>query len=278
MMWGKRSAIPAAAFVLGSCAVHSGRNVTPPPLTEVTTSPLATVAAPPSPPAVSLSGASETCVTQPVEFTITVQNPPADNGITLYVNGKELLSDRLMNGGYKFAFTGAQAPGTYEVKAVSGGVSAATSVQVKPCLPTCGITLSPLPAKAGKPFNVDVSGSLVAAGVRGGIKSAKVEVVDSRGVVVGTYDLAAPSLVKNALVIEKSGIHTIRAVVVDEAGQTSASTCSAQVDVRGVTRTLTSTSSESTAPAAKAASHSPLAAFGRGNLLWSPPPPRSNVG
>ena len=124
-------------------------------------------------------------------------------------------------------------PGTYEVKAVSGGVSGTTSVQVKPCVPTCGITASPLPAKAGKPFTVDVSGSRVAAGVKGGVKSAKVEVVDAKGAVVDTYDLAAASFVNNAVVIKKGGIHTLRAVVVDEVGQTSTNACTAQVDVKG---------------------------------------------
>ena len=124
-------------------------------------------------------------------------------------------------------------PGTYEVKAVSGGVSGTTTVQVKPCLPTCGITASPLPAKAGKPFTVDVSGSRVAAGVKGGVKTAKVEVVDPKGAVVGTYDLAAPNFVNNAVVIKKGGIHTLRAVVTDEAGQVSTNACTAQVDVKG---------------------------------------------
>ena len=112
-------------------------------------------------------------------------------------------------------------------------MSGTTSVQVKACVPTCGITASPLPAKAGKPFTVDVSGSRVAAGVKGGVKTAKVEVVDPKGVVVGTYDIAAPNFVNNAVVIKKGGIHTVRAVVVDEAGQTSTNACTAQVDVKG---------------------------------------------
>ena len=185
------------------------------------------------PPVVSVAGASETCVTQPVEYAITVKNPPSDNNVKLYVNGKELVSDKLTNGAFKFTFTGAPTPGTYEVKAVSGGVSGTTSVQVKACQPTCGITASPLPAKAGKPFTVDVSGSRVAAGVKGGVKTAKVEIVDPKGVVVGTYDIAAPNFVNNAVVIKKGGIHTVRAVVVDEAGQTSTNACTAQVDVKG---------------------------------------------
>jgi hypothetical protein len=188
---------------------------------------------PPPPPVVSVSGASEVCVSQPVEYSITVQNPPADNDVSLLVNGKELVSDKLTNGQFRFTFTGAPTPGTYEVKAISGGVTGTTSVVVKPCVPTCGIVASPLPAHAGKPFTVDVSGSHVAAGVKGGVKTAKVEVVDPKGVVVGTYDLTAPNLVNNAVVIKKAGIHTLRAVVVDEYDQSSTNECTAQVDVKG---------------------------------------------
>jgi len=162
-----------------------------------------------------------------------VANPPADNKVTLFVNGKELVSDRLTNGAFKFTFTGARTPGTYEVKAVSGGVSGTTTVQVKPCLPTCGITASPLPARAGKPFTVDVTGSRVAAGVNGGIKTAKVQVVDSKGVVVDTFEMGAPGLSRSDVVIKKGGIHTLRAVVTDEADQTSTNACEAQVDVKG---------------------------------------------
>lgn len=188
---------------------------------------------PPPPPVVSVSGASETCVTQPVEYAITVKNPPADNNVKLYVNGKELVSDKLTNGAFKFTFTGAPTPGTYEVKAESGGVSNTTSVQVKPCLPTCGITASPLPAKAGKPFTVDLSGSRVAAGVKGGVKTAKVEVVDPKGAVVDTFEMGTGGLSRSDVVIKRGGIHTLRAVVTDEAGQVSTNACEAQVDVKG---------------------------------------------
>ena len=188
---------------------------------------------PPPPPVVSVSGASETCVTQPVEYAITVKNPPSDNNVKLYVNGKELVADKLTNGAFKFTFTGAQTPGTYEVKAESGGVSGTTSVQVKPCLPTCGITASPLPAKAGKPFTVDVSGSRVAAGVKGGVKTVKVEVVDPKGAVVDTFEMGSGAMTRSDFVIKRGGIHTLRAVVTDEAGQVSTNACTAQVDVKG---------------------------------------------
>ncbi len=185
------------------------------------------------PPVVSVSGASEVCVTQPAEYAITVKNVPADNAVKLYVNGKELVSDKLTNGGFKFTFTGARTPGTYEVKAVSGGVSGTTSVQVKPCVPTCGITASPLPARAGKAFTVDLSGSRVAAGVEGGVKTARVEVVDPKGAVVDTFEMGSGAMTRSDVVIKKGGIHTLRAVVTDESGQTSTNACTAQVDVKG---------------------------------------------
>ena len=184
------------------------------------------------PPVVSLSAPAEACVTQPVDIAVNVQNPPADGKVTVAVNGKELMAGSLTGGAFKATFPGAQQPGTYEVTAIAGGVTGRTSVTVKPCIPTCGITLTPNPAKAGKPITVDVSGSRIAAGVRGGVKSAKLEVVDPKGVVTGTYDLAAPNFVNNNVVIKKGGIHTLRAVVVDEAGQTSTNACSAQVDVK----------------------------------------------
>lgn len=238
VVWAGKKPIDAYAFELSSNCVRY-RVVTPKScgnfwveeLGKDTTDPKC--APPPPPPVVSVSGASEVCVSQPVEYAITVNNPPADNKVSLSVNGKELVSDKLTNGQFRFTFPGATTPGTYEVKAVSGGVAGTTSVVVKPCIPTCAITVTPLPAHAGKPVTVDVSGSRVAAGVKGGVKSAKVEVVDPKGAVVGTYDLAAPNFVNNAVVIRKSGIHTLRAVVVDEYGQTSTNACSAQVDVKG---------------------------------------------
>ncbi len=190
-------------------------------------------AAPPPPPVVTLTGAREACVTQPVEYAISVANPPADNKVALLVNGKELVSDRLTNGAFKFTFTGAPTPGRYEVKAVSGGASSTTTVEIKPCVPTCGLTASPLPAHAGKPFTVDLGGSRVSPGVKGGVKTAKIEVVDPKGAVVDTFDLGGSGLSRNDVVIKRAGIHTLRAVVTDEAGQVSTNACTAQVDVKG---------------------------------------------
>ena len=197
VLWAGKKPIDAFAFEFSSNCVRY-RLVTPKAcsnfwveeLGKDTTDPKC-APPPPPPPVVSVSGASETCVTQPVEYAINVKNPPADNYIKLYVNGKEMVSDKLTNGAFRFTFTGAQTPGTYEVKAVSGGVTGTTTVQVKPCEPTCGITASPLPAKAGKPFTVDLSGSRVAPGVKGGVKSAKVEVLNAKGEVVDTVEMRA---------------------------------------------------------------------------------------
>jgi hypothetical protein len=237
VLWAGRKPIDAFAFEFSSNCMRY-RLVTPKAcsnfwiedLGKDTTDPKCS---PPPPPVVSVSGASEVCVTQPVEYAVTVQNPPADGKVSLLVNGKELVSDKLTNGTFKYTFTGAATPGTYEVKAVSGGVAGTTTVQVKPCLPTCSITATPLPAKAGKPLTVDLSGSRVAAGVKGGIKTAKVEVVDPKGTVVDTFELGAPGFSRNDVVIKKGGIYTLRAVVTDEAGQVSTNACEAQADVKG---------------------------------------------
>jgi hypothetical protein len=238
VLWAGRRPIDAYAFEFSSNCVRY-RLVIPKPcsnfwiedLGKDTTDPKCLP--PPPPPVVSLSGAAEACVTQPVEYTVTVRNPPADNRVSLSVNGKEIVADKLTNGTFRFTFPGAATPGTYEVKAVSGGVAGTSTVQVKPCLPTCGITVSPQPAKAGKPITIDLSGSRVASGVKGGVKTAKVEIVDPKGTVVQTVDMGAGSLSKSDVVIKKGGLHTLRAVVTDEANQTSTNACEAQLDVKG---------------------------------------------
>jgi hypothetical protein len=238
VLWAGKKPIDAFGFEFSSGCTRY-RLVTPKAcsnfwiedLGKDTSDPKCVAAPPPPPPVVSVSGASETCVTQPVEYAITVKNPPADNAVKLFVNDKELVSDKLTNGSFRFTFTGAPTPGTYQIKAVSGGVTGTTSVEVKPCVPTCGITASPLPAKAGKPFTVDLTGSRVAPGVKGGVRTAKVEVLNSKGEVIDTVEMAGLS--NDAFVIKRGGIHTLRAVVTDEVGQVSTNACTAQVDVKG---------------------------------------------
>jgi hypothetical protein len=188
-------------------------------------------APPPPPPVVNVSSTGEACVTQPVEITVSVQNPPADGAITVALNGKELKVGTLTAGSFKVSFPGAPQPGRYEVQATSGGVSSTTTFEVKPCLPTCVITVSPDPATAGKPVSVDLTGSRVAAGVTGGIKSVRVEVL-RKDEVVDTFDLSAPTLARNDVVVKKGGTHTLRATVTDEAGQLSTNACQVSFDVK----------------------------------------------
>jgi hypothetical protein len=238
VLWAGRRPIDAWAFELSSNCVRY-RVVTPKAcgnfwIEEIgkdTTDPKC--APPPPPPVVSLSAPAEVCVTQPVDVAVTVQNPPSDGRVSVSVQGKELTSGSLSAGSFKATYPGSTQPGTYEVTATSGGVTGRTTITVKPCIPTCAITVTPNPARAGKPITVDLSGSRVAAGVRGGIRTAKLEVVDPKGNVSATYDLSGPNLVKNDLVIKKGGQHTIRAVVNDEANQGSTNTCEAPVDVKG---------------------------------------------
>lgn len=237
VLWAGRKPINAFTFEFSSSCVryrfqvpHACGNFWIEEIGKDTTDPKCTTPPPPPPPVVSLSGASSACVTQPVEFTVNVQNPPADGKVTLSVNGRDLTTGSLTNGTFKTTFPGAQGPGTYEVKATSGGRSASANVEVKACVPTCGLTASPIPAKAGKPITVNATGSHVAPGVAGGVKTVAVEVVQ-KGVVVDKYEMAAPNYTRD-IVIKKGGMYTIRAIVTDDAGQTSSNTCQADLDVK----------------------------------------------
>lgn len=182
------------------------------------------------PPVVSLTSAGEACVTQPVEISVNVQNPPADGRVSVAVNGTELAAGSLSAGRYTATFAGSTQPGTYAITATSGGVTGSGSVTIKPCPPTCAITVSPTTSKAGKPVAVDLTGSRVAAGVQGGIKSAKVEIV-RKGNVDNTVDFAAPNLSQD-VVVKKAGEQVVRAVVTDDAGQVSTNACEAPIDVK----------------------------------------------
>ena len=189
--------------------------------------------APPPPPVVNVTSPGEACVTQPVDVTVNVQNPPADMRVTVSANGKELQSGSLTNGSFRATFPGATQPGPVEITATSGGVTGRTTITVKPCLPTCGITVTPSPAKAGRPMTVDLTSSRVASGVKGGIRSAKVEVLGKdKTQPESTVELTAPTLSRSDVVIKKSGPHTLRATVTDEAGQVSTNACQTDVDVK----------------------------------------------
>ena len=118
---------------------------------------------------------------------------------------------------------------------MSGGAGSTTTVQVRPCLPSCGITASPLPAKAGKPFTVDLSGSrveqLLGQGRRQRRPTLRCWIRRARSSTPSRW--APPDLAATTLSSRRAGIHTLRAVVTDEAGQASTNACTAQVDVKG---------------------------------------------
>jgi hypothetical protein len=184
-------------------------------------------APPPPAPVVSLSTTGSVCVTQPVDITVNVQNPPADGKVVLTVKGQTVASGTLSAGSYKATLPGTRDPGRYDVTAAVGGKSATAAYEVRPCPPTCVIAVTTVPVKKGKPFTVTTAESRVAPGVTGGIKSAAVEVV-REGAVVDKFTLTAPNLSKADVVVKKKGPYTVRAVVTDDAGQTSANACETQ--------------------------------------------------
>ena len=183
-------------------------------------------------PAVSVGSPGEACVAQAVTVTVQVKNPPADGKVVLAVNGRQLAAGRLAGGTFSAALPGFSEPGRYEVTATAGGVSGATSVSVKPCLPICAITAGTPRTGAGDSLRIDLAGSRVSPGARGGIRSARVEILHG-GTVVDTIALTAPALSRDDVVLRKAGAYTLRAAVTDEAGQVSTNTCEASLEVRG---------------------------------------------
>jgi hypothetical protein len=181
----------------------------------------------PPPPVVSLSSPGSVCVTQPAEVTVNVQNPPADGKVALTVKGQPVAAGTLSNGSFRATLPGSNEPGRYDVKAEVTGASATATYEVKACAPTCAIAVTTMPVKKGKPFTVSVSESRVAPGVAGGIKTAAVEVV-REGAVVDKFTLTAPNMSKADVVVKKKGPYTVRAVVTDDAGQTSTNACETQ--------------------------------------------------
>ncbi len=189
---------------------------------------------PPPPPVVSVSGASETCVTQPVEYAITVKNPPADNNVKLYVNGKEARQRQADERRLQVHVHRRPTPGTYEVKAESGGVER-HHVGPGEALPADlrhhGLARSrPRPASRS-PSTSPARASRPAS--RAASRRSRSRSWTRRASVVDTFEMGAGDLSRSDVVIKKGGIHTLRAVVTDEAGQVSTNACEAQVDVKG---------------------------------------------
>ena len=189
---------------------------------------------PPPPPVVSVSGASETCVTQPVEYAITVKNPPADNNVKLYVNGKEAGLRQAHE--RRLQVHVHRRPHPRHLRGQGGVRRRERHDAASRSSPACRPAASPRARSRPRPASRSPSTSPARAsraGVKGGVKTAKVEVVDPKGEVVDTFEMGAGTLSNNDFVIKQGGIHTLRAVVTDEAGQVSTNACTAQVDVKG---------------------------------------------
>lgn len=202
-------------------------DVTPPPVVKVPD------------PTVGLSAGGEVCVTQPASVTVTVTDPKPGSNVVLAVNGQNVATFPATAGSVQKQIPAQSTPGTYTVTASLDGAATAGkgNVIVKPCPPTCSLVVTPNPIRRGKPFSVDASGSRVAPGVAGGIKSAQVDVVRKKdGVKVDSFVLAGPGLRRDDVVIRKAGDYKISVVVTDDAGQVSSNTC--EVDPFTVESTL----------------------------------------
>jgi hypothetical protein len=234
VLWAGRRPIEAFTFEFASDCVryrfrvpHACGNFWVEEIGKDTTDPKC--APPPPPPVVQVSVPAEACVTQRVEIAVTVKDPPPDRKVVLAVAGKEVASGTVADGPYRYTLALDSTPGPREVKATSGGVSQAVTLQVRECPPTCSLA-APAEARAGEAFTVDLTGSRVAAGVSGGLRAARIEVVRD-GAVVQTSETGA--VLRTGVVIRRAGLHTVRATVTDEAGQPSTNACEAQVDVAG---------------------------------------------
>jgi hypothetical protein len=113
---------------------------------------------------------------------------------------------------------------------MEGASPATATFNVKPCPPVCAVSVAPAEIKRKKPFTVDVSGSQMAAGMSGAIKSASVE-ISMNGAPVDAFELAAPNLKRDDVKVKKSGMYTVKATVTDEAGQKSENTCEASFEI-----------------------------------------------
>jgi hypothetical protein len=195
---------------------------------------------PPATPSVSLQGA-DVCITQPARVSVTVQN---GNGATidLAVDGKSVNSFPATEGTSQQDIPAFSQPGSHTVTAsLSGASPASATINVRPCPPTCALTVNTsvppgeggvVMAKAGGPIVVDMSGSNVAQGINGGIKSANVEIIKD-GKTVDTFQLTAPDLRRADVKLKGAGVYTIRGTVTDASGQTSTNACEASVTATG---------------------------------------------
>ncbi|PWT90300.1 MAG: hypothetical protein C5B54_07425 [Acidobacteria bacterium] len=184
-------------------------------------------------PAVSVS-TSDVCVTQTPTLQISVENATPGSHVQINVDGQNAMTVDATNGSMEKQLPPYQQPGTHNIEVTLDGAKApaTTTLNVKPCPPTCALTVTPTTGiYVRAPFAVDATGSAVASGVTVGLKSVTVEILKD-GKKVDGFDLTAPNLKREDVAINRAGQYTIRAVATDAAGQSSSNACEAQVEVK----------------------------------------------
>lgn len=171
----------------------------------------------------------EVCVTQTPVLKLAVQNAPSGSSVQVAVDGATVLTIPATNGSLEKDLP-AYPLGPHTITATLANASDTASLTVKPCPPICSLSVVGSPAKQGDKYSIDVSGSQVAPGVSGAIRTAHV-VVQVDGNDEENLDLTAPNLRSDELKAHKAGTYSIHATVTDEAGQTSTNDCSAGFDV-----------------------------------------------
>ena len=182
--------------------------------------------------AVRIDTAGEVCTNQVPSVRVNVSNATAGSNVRLSVDGQNVATFAASNGTTEKQLSAFSEPGSHSITATLDNATspAAATLVVKACVPVCAIAPIVATTKKGSLVAVDVSGSTVAPGVTGNIKSAQVDVLRD-GVKVDSFTLTAPNLKKEDVKLDKPGVYTIRTTVTDDAGQTSTNACEASVDV-----------------------------------------------
>ncbi|HET6268240.1 MAG TPA: hypothetical protein VFG11_11020 [Acidobacteriota bacterium] len=183
-------------------------------------------------PSVRVDTAGEVCTSQVPTVRVNVSNASAGSNVRLSVDGQNVATFAATNGTTEKQLSAFSEPGSHSITATLDGATSpgAATLVVKACVPVCTITPLPATIKKGSVVSVDASGSHVASGVSGNVKSAQVDVLRD-GVKVDSFTLTAPNLKKDDVKLDKPGVYTIRTTVTDDAGQTSTNTCEASIDV-----------------------------------------------
>lgn len=174
----------------------------------------------------------EACITQAPTVHVMVSNAAAGSNVQLSVDGQNVMTFAATNGTTEKQLTAYTEAGSHSISVtLDGAESPATgSLTVKACPPSCNLAALPPTVKRKAPVSIDVSGSQVASGVSVGMKSVSVEILKDQ-TVVDSFDLTAPNLKRDDYKFKKSGMYTVRATAMDNAGQKSTNACEAQVEV-----------------------------------------------